>query len=103
MSYIILGVLTEEPVATCTVINLQNANKFLYSTCRGTWNNKQCDLNATVAYQCGDEYNLLGPSVTTCVANNTWFPQPGRCVHKSGFDLFCSVLLNCSTGKLRIY
>ena len=93
LSYIILGVHTEEPVATCSVINLENANKHLYHIwkCHGpTWNNKTCDLNASVTYECGDEYNLLGPAVTTCVAQDTWFPPPGRCVNKSGFEFFCS-------------
>ena len=96
-----IGAYTEEPVATCSVINLQYAQKRLYiypptsvSKCHGIWSNLQCDFNTTVTYQCGDEYNLLGPSVTTCVAQNTWFPPPGRCVHKSGIQfLFSSIQL----------
>ena len=82
----ILGVNTEEPLANCSVIYLQNAIPTLYylppATCHRS-NNLRCDWNTTVYYRCDDEYNLLGPSVTTCVAQDTWFPPPGRCVHKS--------------------
>ena len=105
-----LGVYTEEPVATCSVINLQYARRRLYfypptneSKCHGAESNLQCDFNTTVTYRCADEYNLLGPSVTTCVAQNTWFPPTlGRCIHKSEFEECCLVMFNCMLGELRM-
>ena len=80
----------------CTIAVPPITGKFVdYSLCRGNWNEEVCLQNTTVAYNCGDEYYFVGPSVTTCVAQDTWFPIPGRCVLKSMLAAFCSVLFHC--------